>query len=163
MAASKRLGPRSRRTRPPPSSSAGKGLRVGLVDNPFEQPLGRRTFAEVWGRQLRWARLRRVTFLPFFLLEVFTGCLFPSLAGAYAASAFGYDPLWTGVTHRGRFGWRPKRVLAQSAGWRMTWASPFIWLFRDCMIPLLFTSALLTNDFVWRGNEMTVKEEAKVG
>jgi len=27
------------------------------------------------------------------------------------------------------------------------------------MLPFLFTTALLTNDFVWRGNEMTVKEE----
>ena len=138
-----------------------QGLRVGLVDNPFEQPLGRRTFVEVWGRQLRWARLRRVTFLPFFLLEVFTGCLFPSLAGAYAASAFGYDPLWAGATIAVLW-LMSEVVLAQSAGWRMTWASPFIWLFRDCMIPLLFTSALLSNDFVWRGNEMSVKEEAKV-
>ncbi len=55
-------------------------------------------------------------------------------------------------------------VLAWSAGWRMTWASPLIWLFRDCMLPVLFTTALLTDDFVWRGNAMTVKEEAaKVG
>ena len=43
----------------------------------------------------------------------------------------------------------------------MTAASPFIWLFRDCMLPFLFTTALMTDDFVWRGNEMTVKEEAK--
>ena len=139
-----------------------QGLKVGLVDNPFEQPLGRRTFAEVWGRQLRWARLRRVTFLPFFLLEVFTGCVFPSLAGASAANAFGYDPLSTGLIIAAIW-MASEAVLAQAAGWRMTWASPFIWLFRDCMLPLLFTSALWTNDFVWRGNEMTVKEEAKVG
>ncbi len=139
-----------------------QGLRVGLVDNPFEQPLGRRTFAEVWGRQLRWARLRRVTFLPFFLLEIFTGCVFPSLAGAYAASAFGYDPLSTGVMIAAIW-MASEAVLAQSAGWRMTWASPLIWLTRDCMLPFLFATALLTDDFVWRGNEMTVKEEAKVG
>ena len=35
------------------------GLRVRLVDNPFQQPLGRRTLKEVWRRQTRWARLRR--------------------------------------------------------------------------------------------------------
>jgi ceramide glucosyltransferase len=38
------------------------GLRVHLVDAPFEQPLGRRRAGEVWARQLRWARLRRVSF-----------------------------------------------------------------------------------------------------
>src|SRR5215510_14212436 len=33
------------------------GLRVHLVDAPFEQPLGYRTAGEVWARQLRWAQL----------------------------------------------------------------------------------------------------------
>ena len=36
-----------------------RGLRVRLVDTPFEQPLGRRSLREVWSRQVRWARLRR--------------------------------------------------------------------------------------------------------
>src|SRR5215470_9834215 len=33
------------------------GLRARLVDAPFLQPLGRRSLAQVWSRQLRWARL----------------------------------------------------------------------------------------------------------
>ena len=37
----------------------GAGLRVRLVDAPFEQPLGHRGAREVWARQLRWARLRQ--------------------------------------------------------------------------------------------------------
>ena len=45
----------------------GAGLKVRLVDRPFAQPLGRRTAAEVWNRQLRWARLRRASFLLYFL------------------------------------------------------------------------------------------------
>jgi ceramide glucosyltransferase len=40
------------------------GLRVRLVDRPFVQPLGRRGALEVWHRQVRWARLRRASFLP---------------------------------------------------------------------------------------------------
>jgi ceramide glucosyltransferase len=35
------------------------GLRVRLVDAPFEQPLGYRSAGEVWARQLRWAKLRQ--------------------------------------------------------------------------------------------------------
>lgn len=35
------------------------GLRIRLVDAPFEQPLGSRAATEVWARQLRWARLRQ--------------------------------------------------------------------------------------------------------
>jgi ceramide glucosyltransferase len=37
----------------------GAGLKVRLVDRPFPQPLGYRSAADVWSRQLRWARLRR--------------------------------------------------------------------------------------------------------
>ena len=44
----------------------GAGLKVRLVDRPFAQPLGRRSAAEVWNRQLRWARLRRASFLALF-------------------------------------------------------------------------------------------------
>ena len=36
------------------------GLSPHLVDHPFPQPLGRRTLREVWRRQVRWARLRRL-------------------------------------------------------------------------------------------------------
>ena len=85
------------------------------------------------------------------------------MAAAYAASAYDYDPVLAGVLVAAIW-MAAEAVLAWSAGWRLTWASPFIWLLRDCLLPFLFTTALLTDDFVWRGNAMTVKEEeAKVG
>lgn len=49
------------------------GRRVRLVDRPFEQPLGFRSAAEVWARQLRWARLRRMSFPLLFLPEILLG------------------------------------------------------------------------------------------
>lgn len=141
----------------------GAGLKVRLVDSPFEQPLGRRTVREIWARQVRWARLRRVTFLPFFLLEIVTGCLPPLLAGAYAASVGGYDPILAAVIIAAVF-MACEIQLALSAGWRFSAMSAAAWLVRDLMLPILFTSALLTDEFVWRGNEMSVKEEeAKTG
>ena len=39
----------------------------------FEQPLGRRTGHEIWSRQCRWSRLRRVTFPFFFAPEILLG------------------------------------------------------------------------------------------
>ena len=63
----------------------GAGLKVRLVDDPFAQPLGHRTAAEVWNRQLRWARLRRASFLPFFLPEALSGAVLPMLALAIVA------------------------------------------------------------------------------
>src|SRR4029079_19021006 len=56
---------------------SGLGLRVNLVAAPFEQPLCRRTFDEIWSRQARWARLRRVTFPWFFAPEILTGAVVP--------------------------------------------------------------------------------------
>ena len=48
-----------------------QGLNAHLVDQPFQQPLGRRRLKDVWYRQVRWARLRRATFPLFFLPEIF--------------------------------------------------------------------------------------------
>ena len=139
------------------------GLRVRLVDSPFEQPLGRRTLREIWARQVRWARLRRVTFLPFFLLEILTGCLLPALAAATAAAAWGYHPVLAAAVVAAIF-MACEVHLALTAGWRCALASIPAWLLRDLMLPVLFASALLANDFVWRGNAMTVKEqEAEAG
>ncbi len=139
-----------------------RGLKVRLVNNPFQQPLGRRSLADVWARQVRWARLRRVTFLPFFLLEVVLGSALPVIAGAYAVASTGGDPLLAALGMLAL--WMAcEAQLALAAGWRCAWWSPLAWVARDLLLPVLFTSALLVDDFVWRGNSMTVKEEAKVG
>ena len=67
----------------------GLGLRVNLVAAPFEQPLGRRTLGEIWSRQARWARLRRVTFPLFFAPEILTGAVVPLLLALVAAASAG--------------------------------------------------------------------------
>jgi len=69
-AASALWHPSWRRMRPRPRSCARAGLRVRLVDAPFEQPLGHRSAAEVWRRQVRWARLRRTSFKTYFMPEI---------------------------------------------------------------------------------------------
>jgi ceramide glucosyltransferase len=69
------------------------GLKVRLVDHPFEQPLGYRSAAEVWNRQVRWARLRRATFFPYFLTEIISGGILPTAAVAFVAASF--DMPWS--------------------------------------------------------------------
>ena len=54
-----------------------QGLSAHLVDAPFGQPLGERTARQVWDRQTRWARLRRMSFPGCFAAEILTGCLLP--------------------------------------------------------------------------------------
>jgi ceramide glucosyltransferase len=136
-----------------------QGLHVNLVDNPFEQPLGRRSAAEIWSRQLRWAKLRRITFPHFFLPELLTGAALPIVAGAYAASRLGSSVaatialllvLWFGA----------EAVLARVAGWHFSLRMPFALVLRDTLLPALWVAAWLSNDFVWRGNAMTLHAAA---
>jgi ceramide glucosyltransferase len=131
------------------------GLKVRLVDCPFAQPLGRRTAAEVWNRQLRWARLRRASFLPYFLPEIFSGGVLPMIAVAIVAHAVGVSP----ILSAGLFGalwYGGEMLLAVAADWPVSPLSSLYGLTRDLLLPVLFISALHGNDFVWRGNEMQV-------
>src|SRR6516225_11178535 len=65
------------------------GRKVRLIDRPLAQPLGDRSAREIWNRQLRWARLRRASFLPYFLPEILSGGLLPMIVVGVLAKAFG--------------------------------------------------------------------------
>ena len=134
----------------------GAGLKVRLVDRPLAQPLGRRSASEVWNRQLRWARLRRASFLIYFLPEIFSGGVLPMLAIAVLANAFGL-PLVLSVGAFGAFWYGGEMLLAAAAGWHMSPLAPLYGLARDLLLPVLFFRALGGNDFVWRGNAMQVE------
>lgn len=132
-----------------------RGLNVRLVDRPFEQPLGPRQAAAVWNRQVRWARLRRATFAPFYVPELLTGSLLPIAAGVFSAETFGVDPammcaaliaIWYGA----------ETIVTRAAGWHMSAVSPFAWLTRDLLLPVLWAQGWTGNTFTWRGNAMTV-------
>jgi ceramide glucosyltransferase len=132
------------------------GLRVRLIDRPLAQPLGRRSAAEVWNRQLRWARLRRASFLIHFLPEILSGGILPMIAVALLAHAYALPV----VLCAGAFGalwYGGEMVLAAAAGWHVTALYPLYGLTRDFLLPVLFVRALQGNDFVWRGNEMQVE------
>jgi ceramide glucosyltransferase len=134
----------------------GSGLKVRLVDRPFMQPLGWRGAAEVWNRQVRWARLRRASFLPYFLPEALAGGVLPMIAAAIVASAIGLPPvLCAGAL--GAFWYGAEMVLAAAAEWHLPFLYPLYGLTRDLLLPVLFVNALRGNDFVWRGNEMQVE------
>jgi ceramide glucosyltransferase len=135
------------------------GLHVRLVDPPFKQPLGRRTASDVWNRQIRWARLRRASFMLYFAPEIVSGAALPLAAVALAAlglgwsipgALLGYAAIWYGA----------EMALAQGAGWPLTALYPIHGLVRDLMLPCLWCYAWLNRGFVWRGNQMSVDEDA---
>ena len=130
------------------------GKKIHVMDSPFEQPLARRGAREVWARQLRWARLRRITFPALYAPEILTGCIFPLLAGAWAATAEGIDialvvalllAIWFGA----------EAALARSAGWHSSWRMPIAMLLRDLMLPPLFVAAWLGDEVKWRGSTVS--------
>jgi ceramide glucosyltransferase len=138
------------------------GHKVQLVDQPFPQPLGHRTAAEVWRRQVRWARLRRASFFAYFLPEVVSGGVLPMIALAAIAPAIGL-PLMLSVLLFGVLWYAAETLLAAAAGWHVSARYPLICLMRDALLPALFVSALQGDDFVWRGNEMQVERLRPTG
>lgn len=134
-----------------------RGQKVRLVDRPFAQPLGSRTAREVWNRQVRWARLRRATFIPYYLLELLTGSLLPILAGAYAAASLQADPLIAASSLLAIW-LSAEAVLVRAGGWHVSYLSPVAWLVRDLALPFLWLQGFVGHSFTWRGNEMTVAD-----
>jgi ceramide glucosyltransferase len=133
------------------------GLKIRFVDMPFEQPLGPRKALEIWSRQVRWARLRRVTFPGFFAPEPIAGAFVPFLLLGIYAYACGWNP----IPFVGAFAalmYAAEIVLAWRAGWFFNWASPIAYLVRDLGFPAMWTTALLFDDFTWHGKSMSVKE-----
>jgi ceramide glucosyltransferase len=136
------------------------GLDVHLVDAPFAQPLGHRGFREVWRRQTRWARLRRASFLHLFLPEGLSGALLPSLALAAVAHLCGW-PMFESVGALLALWYGAEMALARAAGWHVSALSPLVAVLRDGLLPWLWVDALVGTDFVWRGNAMSIAEDAE--
>jgi len=136
-----------------------QGRRVHLVDTPFDQPLGRRSAAEVWSRQLRWARLRRMSFPLLFLPEVLMGSALPGLALALAAESYGVSVpgalaglaiIWFGA----------EAALAWWVGWHLSRRMIAAFVVRDLVLPILWVAAWIGDDFVWRGNGMRAQRRS---
>jgi ceramide glucosyltransferase len=132
------------------------GLRVCLVDAPFEQPLGCRSARDVWARQLRWARLRQASFKPYYALEIFSGGIGPLLAAAWVLTASGLPV--GGVVVAAAVWYGAEAALAHAAGWHLSVRSPLTWIARDLLLPVLWIGGWAGRDFVWRGNQMRAAE-----
>ncbi len=117
------------------------GRRVRLVDAPFRQPLGERRRADVWDRQVRWARLRRDSFPLFYCLEATSGAVLPLMAAVFVAIATGHSViaaaaaflvLWYGA----------EMLLAAVSGWHLPLLYPLHAMVRDAMLPVLVVRGL---------------------
>ncbi len=128
------------------------GKVVSLPGRFFEQPIGPRKAKVVWGRQVRWAKVRRLGFPMLFLPEILAGAALPTLA--LLASG---QPLWTLPTFL--FLWYlPEYILAAAGNWPRSPADIAAWMVRDALLPMLWCAAWRGNSFEWRGNAMTASE-----
>ncbi|MDX6807440.1 glycosyltransferase [Terrihabitans rhizophilus] len=136
------------------------GFHVHLADTAFEQPLGRRSAGQVWMRQLRWARLRRVTFAPVYAPEILTGAALAAVFAAIAAAPAGPAAaalaavLMTALFHAAEL------VLASRAGWHLSWRTPIALLIRDVLWPAIWIGGWAGATVVWRDQSINVKKGA---
>jgi ceramide glucosyltransferase len=135
----------------------GLGLKVELADGAFPQPLGRRTAWQVWGRQVRWARLRRTTFPGFFALEILSGLAAPLACFLFAGWALEMDRMdLLGFAGAYVAVWIAAEAwLASTLGWHLSWRSPLLWLLRELLLPALIIHAWFGKSLSWRGTAMT--------
>jgi len=130
------------------------GRRVSVVCRPFVQPLGRRTFKEVWARQVRWAKVRKDGFPIIFAGEIFTGGAIPLFAVG-GLTALGALPLI--VAGAAVVAWYGAQwAVAWRAGWARSPMQVAAWLLRDLLIPGIWVAAQMSRGFVWRGHTMGV-------
>lgn len=134
-----------------------QGKVVRLPGRFFAQPIGARNRRGVWGRQVRWAKVRRLGFLTLFLPELLAGAALPFVA-VLALVAMG-APLW-GLPVFLALWYAPEYLLAKAGDWPRAPADLAAWITRDALLPALWIAAWGGNSFEWRGNAMTAAEVA---
>jgi ceramide glucosyltransferase len=132
-----------------------RGREVRVADEPFPQPLGRRNFVGVWHRQVRWARLRRLSFPGFFCAELPAGGVFPCLLACWLATA-GVLP-WAGVLGIMLAWYGAEALLARAFGWPLQARTPLFWIARDFLLPVLWAYAWAAKGYEWRGNPVDTR------
>lgn len=128
------------------------GLKVRVVRRPFPQPLGQRSFGDVWSRQLRWARVRRDGFPLLFALEPFTGMLL-SLATVVTLALLGVVSLFVVPLFLSLW-YAAELVVARQAKWPATLTDVLTWIIRDFLMVAIWINSFSAKGFVWRGNSM---------
>ncbi|MEC5341303.1 glycosyltransferase [Brenneria populi] len=131
------------------------GLKLRLPPRPYPQPIGRRSFAAVWGRQLRWARIRRFGFLGLFIPEIVLGSL-PALgAAAWLAAEDVISWVWPAVLFAAWYG--AEWGMARALGWPHRARDVLAMLIRDMLLPALWVWCWFGRRIVWRGNVVSAE------
>lgn len=132
------------------------GLKVRLIRELWPQPVGSRSASEVWQRQLRWARVRRLGFPAYFVAEILTGVALPLLA-VLALTVNETLPSIAPLVLLGVW-FGTEWLLARLAGWPASLADLGCFVLRDLLLPALWLASWLGRGFEWRGNTMHIAD-----
>lgn len=124
------------------------GLRTVFSHKPVRQELGRRCWAEVFQRQLRWSVIRRDQTPISFLLEPLNQAI-PGFFAAYAAAPLvGVRPLFA-VAATYLLWLATETVLSFRKGWRLSWSAPAVFLVREAFMIAVWLRAWTTRRVIW--------------
>lgn len=133
-----------------------QGLKVRLPQRPFFQPIGKKSFQQMWGRQLRWARIRRDGFPLIYSPEILLGIL-PPAALSVVLAALGAIPAWSLLLLAA--GWYlPEVWMSRVMGWPASMKDAAAMVVRDALMPALWTAGWFGRHIVWRGNVIETNE-----
>lgn len=124
------------------------GLRTVIMSVPLLQPLGARSFHDVYHRQLRWSVIRRHNETLAFLLEPFGLSSAVALAAAFAAPLLGLSA-WVGAASVLAFWFACETLLALARGWDVSMSAPAIMIARDAVMLGVWVRAWFTKRVKW--------------
>lgn len=131
------------------------GRTVALIPGPAAQALGHRSFAEVWRRQLRWARLRRASFPALYALELSCGALLPVAAAALAGARL--DLPWLAPAFAALW-WGAELAFARACGWPVS--APAL-VARDLWLPFVWAAGWGGGAVRWRDTAIPLGKSAR--
>ena len=124
------------------------GLRTVFSHRPVRQELGRRTFSDVYQRQLRWSVIRRGDALLSFLVEPFCQA-FPALIAAGVAAPLAKLTPFAAAGATLLLWFALETWLSFMKGWRVSWEAPVIFLLREAVMLAVWLRAWTTNRVEW--------------
>ncbi len=133
------------------------GLRTALAPAPALQPLGRRRFATMFARQLRWMGARR-WHTPFaFWTEPLHGAVFCGIAAGIAAEGLLGGGFLAGAAATWLAWLSLELVCTRALGWPLFWRYPLAFTLRELLLPAMWAMTLTKRTVAWRGNAVPLR------
>ncbi len=136
---------------------AAIGLRTVFAENTVDQEIGARSLAAVYGRQARWAVIRRAEEPGTFAFEP-VACPLPAACAAALAAPLVGVPGWAGFALT-LAGWYAIEVAVTALKrWELRPWTPLAFLGRDAVLLTAWARAWFTREVTWAGGRRDVRD-----